>query len=105
MTVVRCVGKFSSYCKPNLAYFFTQVVQGRRTTKSGGQWKASGRYESIMRSDEVSLDEVIGFKTFFVFYSAGEEKTSNWTMHEYRVNPGLIPAESTNETLKSKVIR
>ncbi|KAK1549389.1 hypothetical protein Q3G72_001315 [Acer saccharum] len=85
------------------AYFFTQVVAGRRTTKSGGHWKASGRDESIMRGDEVSLDEVIGFKTFFVFYSAGEKKTSNWTMHEYRVNPGLFPAESTNETLKSKI--
>ncbi|KAK3211813.1 hypothetical protein Dsin_016519 [Dipteronia sinensis] len=85
------------------AYFFTQLVAGQRTTKSGGHWKASGRVESIMRGDEVSLDDVIGFRTYFVFYSAGENKSSNWTMHEYRVNPGLFLPELTTETVKSKI--
>ncbi|KAK0572596.1 hypothetical protein LWI29_033890 [Acer saccharum] len=82
---------------PADAYFFTQVVEGR-TTRTGGHWKASGSDVSIMHGDQV-----IGFKSYFVFYSAGEEKSSNWTMYEYRVNPGLFPAESTNETLKSKI--
>ncbi|KAK2659905.1 hypothetical protein Ddye_006438 [Dipteronia dyeriana] len=82
---------------PEDAYFFTQAVEGR-TTRTSGHWKASGPGVSIMHGDQV-----IGFRSFFVFYSSGEEKNSNWTMYEYRVNPGLFPAESTNDTLKSKI--
>ncbi|KAK3222885.1 hypothetical protein Dsin_009910 [Dipteronia sinensis] len=91
------ISEFSGYCKPNLAYFFTQVVQGRRTTKSGGHWKASGSDEPVWSKD----DKIVGFKKSFVFYT-GEEK-SNWIMHEYRVNPGLILADESNKILKSKI--
>ncbi|TXG62207.1 hypothetical protein EZV62_013570 [Acer yangbiense] len=84
------------YCRHKEAYFFTEVVPGR-TTKSGGLWKVHGPYVPIM-----SGDVVIGFKKYFVFYSAGEEKT-NWNMYEYRLNPRLIRADSPNELLISKI--
>ncbi|KAK4853687.1 hypothetical protein QYF36_012925 [Acer negundo] len=82
------------------AYFYTQVVEERRTMKSGGGgWKASGQDVLIMRGDEV-----IGFKKYFVFYWAGENKSTDWTMYEYRVNPGfMIPANEPNVTLKRKI--
>ncbi|KAK2636089.1 hypothetical protein Ddye_030881 [Dipteronia dyeriana] len=91
------ISEFSGYCKPNLAYFFTQVVQGRRTTKSGGHWKASGSDEPVWFKD----DEIVGFEKSFVFYTCEEE--SNWIMHEYRVNPCFILADESNKTLKSKI--
>ncbi|KAK4841824.1 hypothetical protein QYF36_011043 [Acer negundo] len=91
------ISEFSSYCKSNLAYFFTQVVQGRRTTKSGGHWKASGSDEPVWSKD----DKIVGFKKSFVFYT-GEEK-SNWIMHEYRDNPELILVDESNKPLKSKI--
>ncbi|KAK0572218.1 hypothetical protein LWI29_028044 [Acer saccharum] len=90
------IGEFSGYCRHKEAYFFTEVVPGR-TTKSGGLWKVHGPYVPIM-----SGDVVLGFKKYFVFYSAGEEKT-NWNMYEYRLNPRLIRADSPNELLKSKI--
>ncbi|KAI9191710.1 hypothetical protein LWI28_012418 [Acer negundo] len=90
------IGEFSGYCRHNEAYFFTEVVPGR-TTKSGGLWKVHGPYVPIM-----SGDVVIGFKKYFVFYSAGEEKT-NWNMYEYRLNPRLIRADSPNELLIRKI--
>ncbi|KAK0571746.1 hypothetical protein LWI29_020897 [Acer saccharum] len=82
------------------AYFYTKVVEERRTTKSGGGcWKASGQDVLIKRGDEV-----IGFKKHFVFYSAGERKSTDWTMYQYRVNPGfMIPANAPNVTLKRKI--
>ncbi|KAK1550416.1 hypothetical protein Q3G72_018701 [Acer saccharum] len=50
----------------------------------------------------MSGDKVIGSKTYFVFYSA--RFIHNWTMHEYRVDPGfMMQAESTDETLKIKI--
>ncbi|TXG62205.1 hypothetical protein EZV62_013568 [Acer yangbiense] len=93
--------KFLAYYRDKEGYGFTQVVPGR-TTRSGGHWKAHAREMSVM-----SGDKVIGSKTYFVYYSAREKEcTHNWTMHEYRVDPGfMIQAESTDETLKSKVIR
>ncbi|KAH7570004.1 hypothetical protein JRO89_XS05G0031400 [Xanthoceras sorbifolium] len=84
----------SAYRKPNEAYFFTYVKQ-ERTTKSG-HWESSGPDEPIMHDNKI-----VGFKRLFVFYS-GEER-SNWIMHEYRVNPGLISANAPNIALKRKI--
>ncbi|KAL5759387.1 hypothetical protein ACOSQ2_018225 [Xanthoceras sorbifolium] len=90
------IGRFSAYCKPNEAYFFTYVKQ-ERTTKSG-HWESSGPDKPIMHDNKI-----VGFKRLFVFYS-GEER-SNWIMHEYRVNPGLISANAPNIALKRKIDR
>ncbi|KAK3211788.1 hypothetical protein Dsin_016494 [Dipteronia sinensis] len=90
------IDEFSAYCRDKEAYFFTQVVPGR-ITKSGGQWKVSGPDLQVAVGDQVA-----GIKSCFVFYSAGEENRTKWTMREYRVNPGLT-LYSQNESLKSKI--
>ncbi|KAK2636091.1 hypothetical protein Ddye_030883 [Dipteronia dyeriana] len=93
------IGEFSGYCNPDQAYFFTQVVQGERRTTKSGYWKAkaSGSEVPVLYDDK----KIVGFKKSFRFYS-GDEK-SNWIIHEYRVNPDLIPANAPNQILKSKI--
>ncbi|KAK2659860.1 hypothetical protein Ddye_006393 [Dipteronia dyeriana] len=90
------IDEFSAYCRHEEAYFFTQVVPGR-ITKSGGEWKVSGPDMQVTVGNQV-----VGVKTCFVFYSAGEENRTKWTMREYRINPGLT-LYSQNEVLKSKI--
>ncbi|KAI9169043.1 hypothetical protein LWI28_006036 [Acer negundo] len=93
------ISEFSGYCNPDQAYFFTQVVQGGRRTTKCGYWKAkaSGSEVPVLYDDKT----IVGFKKSFRFYS-GDEK-SNWIIHEYRVNPDLIPANAPNQIYKSKI--
>nr|UBT01624.1 NAC transcription factor 20 [Litchi chinensis] len=92
------------YGKPNEAYFFSKLEYRqskglpRRTTKSG-YWKATGRPTEIFYKKTV-----VGFKKILIFHwgKAPTGKSSPWIMHEFRVNPSLIPATALNNKIRSK---
>ncbi|KAK3228796.1 hypothetical protein Dsin_000677 [Dipteronia sinensis] len=96
------------YGKPNEAYFFNEreYIQSKglakRRTKSG-YWKATGRDTQIFYGETV-----VGFKKILIFYwgKAPDGKRSPWIMHEFRVNPSLIPPNSSDyNTITTKVER
>ncbi|KAL5800770.1 hypothetical protein ACOSQ3_032402 [Xanthoceras sorbifolium] len=96
------------YGKPNEAYFFSQIDQRhakggliRRTTESG-YWKATGRETNIFYKKKL-----VGFKRIFIFHfgKAPTGKKTPWIMHEFRVNPTLIPAANNalDNAIRTKV--
>ncbi|KAH7548574.1 hypothetical protein JRO89_XS14G0170100 [Xanthoceras sorbifolium] len=105
--VKKILGEFK-YGKPNEAYFFSQIDQRhakggliRRTTKSG-YWKATGRETNIFYKKKL-----VGFKRIFIFHfgKAPTGKKTPWIMHEFRVNPTLIPAANNalDNAIRTKV--
>ncbi|KAK4835515.1 hypothetical protein QYF36_010825 [Acer negundo] len=90
------------YGKHNEAYFFNEREYieskglAKRRTKNG-YWKATGRDTNILYGETV-----VGFKKILIFYwgKAPDGKRSPWIMHEFRLNPSLIPPNSLDYNTK-----
>ncbi|XVF06901.1 hypothetical protein REPUB_Repub06bG0091100 [Reevesia pubescens] len=89
---------FKHGMKKTEAYYFTQTQQRysktERTKRSSktGYWKACGKEMEINGGGRI-----VEFKKIFVFYWKnqinGTEKKSSWVMHEFRVNPSIVPTD------------
>ncbi|KAK2966687.1 hypothetical protein RJ640_007974 [Escallonia rubra] len=79
----------------NVAYFFTHSKPS--LILKSGYWKASAEDVRIENNE----NQIIGFKRTLVFYQGkvAEGERTHWTLHEYRVNPKIIPnLDSSLET-------
>ncbi|PRQ40670.1 putative transcription factor NAM family [Rosa chinensis] len=99
--------------KCNEAYYFTNVEQiyssegkvTKRTTK-GGYWKVTSEGKQVIYGDD---KVVVGFKTSMLFNKghvpAPKGSISSFVMHEYRVNPSIVPVDVLNDSIRAKIER
>ncbi|KAL6190131.1 hypothetical protein ACLB2K_036530 [Fragaria x ananassa] len=95
------------------AYYFTNVEQvysrqgkvTKRTTK-GGYWKVTSEGKKVTYGDD---EIVVGFKTSMLFNKghvpAPRGTISSFIMHEYRVNPSIVPVDVLNGSIRAKIER
>lgn len=97
--------------KCNEAYYFTNLEQiyssegkvTRRSTK-GGYWKVTSEGKQVKYGDD---NVIVGFKTSMFFHKgqppAPKGSISRFVMHEYRVNPTIVPVDVLNDSIRAKV--
>ncbi|KAF7834743.1 NAC domain-containing protein 21/22 [Senna tora] len=76
-------------------YFYTQrdrkYATGLRTNRAtaSGYWKATGKDREVLRKGSL-----VGMRKTLVFYHgrAPKGKKTDWVMHEFRIQPSLIPS-------------
>ncbi|XP_050374397.1 NAC domain-containing protein 41-like [Argentina anserina] len=104
-------GDYRHGTKGNEAYYFTNVEQiyssegkGTKRTTKGGYWKVTTEREQVTYGDD---KVVVGFKTSMLFNKGHvpRRKLSSFVMHEYRVNPSIVPVGVLNDSIRAKIER
>lgn len=74
-----------------------------RSTK-GGYWKVTSEGKQVKYGDD---NVIVGFKTSMFFHKgqppAPKGSISRFVMHEYRVNPTIVPVDVLNDSIRAKV--
>ncbi|XP_034198966.1 NAC transcription factor 29-like isoform X1 [Prunus dulcis] len=95
----------------NEAFYFAYTEQvyssrgkiTRRTTKSG-YWDLDGEEEEVRYRNG---DITVGFEKVMVFHkgTAPNGIETDFSMHEYRVNPLIVPTHVLNDSIRAKIER
>ncbi|KAF5745420.1 NAC domain-containing protein 68-like [Tripterygium wilfordii] len=88
------------------AYYFTEIDEEYLTKSSQSRATNNGVWKKIEEDEDiVHNDEVIGFKKILAFYWRGNVEPTDWSMHEYRVNPASSQFELLDENAREKMKR
>ncbi|XP_034201265.1 NAC transcription factor 29-like, partial [Prunus dulcis] len=104
-------GDFKHGCDCNEAFYFTYTEQiyssegkiTRRTTKSG-YWDLDGEEEEVKYGNG---DITVGFEKVMVFHkgTAPNGIETDFIMHEFRLNPLIVPTHVLNDSIRAKIER